>query len=449
MLDAEPQLPGEDELAAAKRLLERVLAAYPRAFDVVLADALYAAATFVNFLLAHGKDAVIVLKDERRHLFQDVQGLWRTQPPQAGEYRSRDCQWWDHEGLLSWPQVAQPLRVVRSVETWRRRSQLDGELHEHQSDWVWLTTLGSRQVSTAQLVRLGHQRWDIENRGFNELVNGWHADHIYKHEPHAIETLKRGKDKWVRGYRAPRPEDDNGAEIKARLAEKLTEWEALDIVPSETIPDGNKTIEPQRYGMNIWLDLFSPRQLLCHGTSVEVFREMLDADRAEGKLNEVREAAYGYLALSIDKLLNYNSRMSVWMPTREVVANTFNRHDFAFCWSHAEMAPLIVGLGYDWAIGQTAKCIRELVALVRPDAEKKSGNLFDDADAAEYTPPPVSPSPASRETASTMSRTAASTWWSWTRPITTTSCMRSCRTSSMSGSSAPPAMSSPSCSAVS
>ena len=178
LLDAEPQLPGEDELAAAKRLLERVLAAYPRAFDVVLADALYAAATFVNFLLAHGKDAVIVLKDERRHLFQDVQGLWRTQPPQAGEYRSRDCQWWDHEGLLSWPQVAQPLRVVRSVETWRRRSQLDGELHEHQSDWVWLTTLGSRQVSTAQLVRLGHQRWDIENRGFNELVNGWHADHI-------------------------------------------------------------------------------------------------------------------------------------------------------------------------------------------------------------------------------------------------------------------------------
>ena len=213
---------------------------------------------------------------------------------------------------------------------------------------------------------------------------------VYKKRVEKIlKSGKRGKDKWVRGYRAPRPEDDNSAEIQARLAEKLPEWEALDMVPSETIPDGNKTTEPQRYGMNVWRDLFSPRQLLCHGTSVEVFREMLDADRAEGKLTEVRQAAYGYLALSLDKLLNYNSRMSVWMPTREVVANTFNRHDFAFCWSHAEMAPLIVGLGYDWAIEQTAKCIRELIALIRRDAEKKSGTLFDDADAAEYTPPPI------------------------------------------------------------
>ena len=204
-----------------------------------------------------------------------------------------------------------------------------------------------------------------------------------------LKSGKRGKDKWVRHYRAPRPEDDNGAEIQAKLAEKLPEWEALDMVPSERIPDGNKTTEPQRYGLHTWRDMFSPRQLLCHGTSVEVFREMLDADRAVSKLTEVREAAYGYLALSLDKLLNYNSRMSIWMPTREVVANTFNRHDFAFCWSHAEMAPLIVGLGYDWAIGQTAKCIDELVAMVRPEANGGSVDMFDGGRAAEDTPPPV------------------------------------------------------------
>ena len=217
---------------------------------------------------------------------------------------------------------------------------------------------------------------------------------VYKERVEVRTKTGRIREKWVRGYRAPRPEDDNGAEIRAQLDEKLPEWEAFDLVPSERIPDGNKTTEPQRYGMNRWRDLFSSRQLLCHGTSVEVFREMLDADRDAGRLDEARKAAYGYLALSLDKLLNYNSRMSVWMPTREVVANTFNRHDFAFCWSHAEMAPLVTGLGYDWAIGQTAKCIAELVALVHPDTPTADGDLVDrvnrsGGEGAHLAPPPI------------------------------------------------------------
>jgi len=199
----------------------------------------------------------------------------------------------------------------------------------------------------------------------------------------------RVRDAWERGYRAPRTEDENASTIAAKLTEKMPEWEALDLVPSEPIPDGNKTSEPLRYGMTRWQHVFSPRQLLGHGLSVEVFVELLAEARKAGKLSDATHSAFGYLALSLDKLLNYNSRMSVWMPTREVIANTFNRHDFAFCWSHAEMALLIEGSGYDWAIAQTAKCIEELVELVRPkedrEEEGKARSLF----ATGWKPPPI------------------------------------------------------------
>ena len=230
---------------------------------------------------------------------------------------------------------------------------------------------GDHIKAEAQAGRMGEQLYAVvfKKRVFVETKSG------------------RQREKWVRGYRAPRAEDDNSAEIQAQLAEKLPEWEALDLVPGERFPPDSSDLRPIQYGMPLWRDLFSPRQLLCHGTSVEVFREMLEADRAAGELTEVRKAAYGYLALALDKLLNYNSRMSVWTPTREVVANTFNRHDFAFCWSHAEMAPLVTGLGYDWAFTQTAKCIKELIELLSPQDKRK--DIFDRAAKKPPAPPPV------------------------------------------------------------
>lgn len=189
LLDQEPQRSGEDEVATALRLLERVLGSYPRAFDLVLADALYSTAPLFNFLLARGKHVLAVLKDDRRNLYQDATALFAACPPVEGSFRSRQCLWWDFPGLLSWPQVNAPVRVIRSQETRTVRRQLDGKDETLTSDWMWVTTLPPLSVSTGRAVALGHQRWDIENHGFNELVNGWHADHIYKHDSNAIECF--------------------------------------------------------------------------------------------------------------------------------------------------------------------------------------------------------------------------------------------------------------------
>lgn len=186
MLDAEPILPGEDEVAVALRLLDRVVSNYPRAFDVVQGDALYADPRFFNWALAHGKHALAVLKNDRRDLLVDAQRLFEDIPPALRQDRSvlREC--WDLEGFTTWPQAQTPVRVVRSRETRRIRRQLDGQVETPVSDWYWVTTLPQAQASAGAVVQMGHDRWSIENQGFNELVNQYHADHVYRHQPTAM-----------------------------------------------------------------------------------------------------------------------------------------------------------------------------------------------------------------------------------------------------------------------
>ena len=198
---------------------------------------------------------------------------------------------------------------------------------------------------------------------------------------------KKGRDKRERGFRAPRVEDDNSAEIAARLAEKIPEWAAMDFLPGEEIGDLSNYDRGHRlYGIRRWSEMFSPRQLLAHGSSVEVFRELLSEHEAAGLLDDVNRAAFVYLALSIDKMLDYSSRASTWETSKQAIGHTFARHDFSFKWSHAEMAPVITSSGFEWVTGQVAKCIEELVELTRPDAAE-DGRLIRSTE--PIAPPPV------------------------------------------------------------
>lgn len=187
LLDAEPQRPGEWEVDCAIRLLERVIHDYPRAFDVVLADALYTVAPFFNFLIEQKKDVITVLKHEQRDLFQHAEIFFNSIAP-SDQYTENGTRItvWDGCGFVSWPQVNQRVRVVKTEEKTRTTCQLDGKTITTTYQWMWVTTLSPLQADARRVVQLGHDRWSIENQGFNELVNQWHSDHIYKHGPGAI-----------------------------------------------------------------------------------------------------------------------------------------------------------------------------------------------------------------------------------------------------------------------
>jgi adenine-specific DNA methylase len=147
-------------------------------------------------------------------------------------------------------------------------------------------------------------------------------------------AIRTGK---VRGFRTPTKTDLDALVLaENELARMLPGWEAEGLLPDELIPEGNKTREPHNYGMTRWRDMFSPRQLLVHGCFVEEYRRLIDDVRTGIPDQDRADAVLALLALIQGKAINYNSRLSVWHVSRQVMANTFSSHTLAFKSTYAE-----------------------------------------------------------------------------------------------------------------
>jgi putative DNA methylase len=172
----------------------------------------------------------------------------------------------------------------------------------------------------------------------------------------AIKTNK-GND-----FRVPSDEDlrsINNAEQE--LGRIIHEWKSKGIIPVEVLPDGNKTSEPIRHGIETWSDMFSPRQLLTLGTYLESLNEIFHTISEENEV-DIAKALQTYLAIAFDKCCDYNSRMVRWHSSRGVVAGTFDRHDYSFKWSHGEFDGAHNLLS--WSMSQIIKAYKELAGLV-------------------------------------------------------------------------------------
>jgi len=161
-------------------------------------------------------------------------------------------------------------------------------------------------------------------------------------------------------FRAPTEADLAAvAAAEAELARQRPLWEARDIIPTEERYIGPAD-RSENYGVKCYSDFFSPRQLLALGTLVETLAEVRSEIRASSNKGQA-QAIETYLSIMLDKMVIYNNRACRFDPGRGI-RSVFDRHDFAFVWSHAEFDASMNLL--PWAIDQVADAYKDMAGLL-------------------------------------------------------------------------------------
>ena len=173
-------------------------------------------------------------------------------------------------------------------------------------------------------------------------------------------------------YRPPTQVDLDGLSAAAlELAKVEDAWAADDVLPTEAIPPGTDS-RPHQYGMPRWRDMFTDRQLLAHGAFIEEWRRL--KDEVLESLGDDRGAeVMTLLAMMQAKATNFGSRLSGWQPSQGAVKNVFDRHDFAFKWTHGEIEGAN-GL-WSWCLSQLVDAYGGVASLMQAASD---GGLYAD-----------------------------------------------------------------------
>ena len=209
---------------------------------------------------------------------------------------------------------------------------------------------------------------EIKRQARGESAFGTWADRLYcvvgvREQPKLGKdgkpmTYASGPDKGkvrtqkVTFFREPTQRDyDALRRAEEALKANWDHWEEMDLIPTERIPEGHKTAEPLRLGIERWCDMFTPRQLLGLLTAMETLHNMIpEIMKEHGK--ERGTAIVHYLQYMLDKCVDYNSRQTRWHYSRGVAVGTFGRHDFSLKWSFCELVFTGSSTGLKWGMEQ-------------------------------------------------------------------------------------------------
>jgi putative DNA methylase len=152
----------------------------------------------------------------------------------------------------------------------------------------------------------------------------------------------------VRTYRAPRPDEVEGGEIRAtEMLNDLTET-----------PDGTSAIPDEQmmrsqyrrfinlvYGIDTFAELFNHRQLYVLGSLCEAVRAA-HAEMLSRGMDPARALAVTtYIGLCVDRIADYDSSFCPWHVVRETAGHTFGRQAIAMVWDYFEIDPFSAAPG--------------------------------------------------------------------------------------------------------
>ena len=176
----------EGELTGGKRLIEETARLLPGFADIVVADALYFNAPFLNLIRENGMHAVIRMEDETRKPYKEAQQILRN-----GHYHRRTFKATNSAGHPIEVTVNDLGRIAMAgycEETVHVYQFIEHDLLDSNAeDRAFFVCCTSDEVPAVTVWRIAHARWGIENNGFHQLSVAYHAKHLYCHE--AVEQL--------------------------------------------------------------------------------------------------------------------------------------------------------------------------------------------------------------------------------------------------------------------
>jgi len=145
---------------------------------------------------------------------------------------------------------------------------------------------------------------------------------------------------------------------EAYLQEKVRNWMWLDNpIPNEKITNDPANLWIILYGFDNWGALFNIRQKLALITFLEKIKlsynnikedfQNIDINKYGLNCDEAAKAVASYLAIGIERQVDYNSMLCVWAVSGEFIAHTFGRQALPMVWDFFELCPWSEATG-DW-----------------------------------------------------------------------------------------------------